>query len=104
VQNYFVEMKLADSARPKSPQDGVTFIEGFVLPSLEILDQLQKEGRLLAGGPVAGAIELALIVRAESVQELDELVESLPVWVLMGNSGRATSNTFRPSNSSSTQA
>ena len=96
--NYLIEMKLADSARPKSPQDGVTFIEGFVLPSLEILDQLQKEGRLLAGGPVAGAIELALIVRAESVQELDELVESLPVWVLMETrvvplqtlSGRAT--------------
>jgi muconolactone delta-isomerase len=81
--NYFVEMKLADSARPKSPQDGVAFIEGFVLPSLEIMDKWQKEGQVLAGGPVAGAIALALIIKAESVQELDQLVESLPVWPVM---------------------
>jgi Muconolactone delta-isomerase len=96
--NYLIEMKLADSARSKSPQDSVTFIKQFVLPSLEILDKWQTEGRVLAGGPVAGAIALALIVRAESVQELDELVESLPVWVVMETrvmplqtfSGRAT--------------
>jgi hypothetical protein len=51
-----MEMKLADSARPKSPQDGVAFIEGFVLPSLEIMDKWQKEGQVLAGGPVAGEL------------------------------------------------
>ncbi len=76
-------MKLADSARPKSPQDSVAFIEGFVLPSLEIMDKWQKEGQVLAGGPVAGAIVLALIIKAESVQELDELCESLPLWPVM---------------------
>jgi muconolactone delta-isomerase len=81
--NYFIELKLADSARPKSPQDSVAFIEGFVLPSLEIMDKWQKEGQVLAGGPVAGAIALALIIKAESVQELEELCESLPLWPVM---------------------
>jgi len=81
--NYFIEMKLADSARPKSPQDGVAFIEGFVLPSLEIMVKWQKEGQVLGGGPVAGTIALALIIKVESVQELDELCESLPLWPVM---------------------
>jgi Muconolactone delta-isomerase len=76
-------MKLADSARPKSPQDSVAFIEGFVLPYLEIMDEWQKEGQVLVGGPIAGAIALALIVKAESVQKLDELCESLPLWPVM---------------------
>jgi len=32
---------------------------------------------------VSGAIALALVVRAESIQELDELIESLPIWPRM---------------------
>ncbi len=32
---------------------------------------------------MSGAIALALVVRAESIQELDELIESLPVWPRM---------------------
>jgi len=37
----------------------------------------------VAGGPVSGGIALAMIVRVESIQELDELVESLPIWPRM---------------------
>ena len=32
---------------------------------------------------MSGAIALALVVRAESIQELDELIESLPIWPRM---------------------
>lgn len=92
---------MATSATPW--QDRVTFIEQFVPPSLENLDRCQKVGQVLAGGPVAGAIELALIIKAESVQELDELVESLPVWALMETGVVPASNICRPSNSSSTK-
>jgi muconolactone delta-isomerase len=76
-------MKLANYSRPASPQDGISFIEQFILPSLELLKKLEAEKKVLAGGPVAGSIALALIVSAESIQELDELIESLPVWPLM---------------------
>ena len=80
---YLVEMNLADSGRPQSQQEGVTFIEQFVFPTLELCNKLQEEKKILAGGPVAGAIALALIIKAESIQELDELLESLPIWPLM---------------------
>ncbi len=76
-------MKLADSGRAASPQEGATFIEQFVLPSLDLCKKLQDEQKILAGGPVAGAIALALVVKADSTQELDELIESLPIWPRM---------------------
>src|SRR5215471_16870279 len=50
AMQYLVQMKLADSVRPRSPEE---------------------------------AIGLALVVRAESIQELDDVLESLPIWPLM---------------------
>ncbi len=79
---YLVEMKLADSGR-MGPQDGLSFIEQFVLPTLELCKKLLEEKKILAGGPVSGAIALAMIMRAESIQELDELIETLPIWPRM---------------------
>jgi len=56
----------------------MTFIEQNVLPTLELCKRLEAEKKIVAGGPVSGGIALAMIVRVESIQELDELVESLP--------------------------
>ena len=81
--DYLVQMKLADSGRSTSPQEGVSFIEQYVFPTLELCKKLQEEKKILAGGPVAGAIALALIIKAESIQKLDELLESLPIWPRM---------------------
>jgi muconolactone delta-isomerase len=78
-----VEMKLSGSARSKAPEDGVFLIERYILPSLEICRKWQAEGKLLAGGPVSASIQLAIVFEVESVQELDDLVESLPIWPLM---------------------
>jgi len=80
---YLVQMKLADSGRAATPQEGLAFIEQFVLPTLELCKKLQDEKKILAGGPVVGAIALALVVKAESTQELDELIDSLPIWPRM---------------------
>ena len=81
---YLVDMKLAAYGRPTGgPQDGVSFIEQFVLPSLELCQKLEVEKKILAGGPAGGAIRLIMIVSAESAQELDELIESLPIWPQM---------------------
>ena len=80
---YLVQMKVADSARPRSPQESITFIERYVFPTLEVCDKLLEEKKIVAGGPLGGAIALALVVRAESIQELDEVLESLPIWPLM---------------------
>ena len=80
---YLIEMKLSSSARPKDPQDGVFLIERYILPSLEICRKWQAEGKLLAGGPVSASIQLAFVLEVGFVQELDALVESLPLWPLM---------------------
>ena len=78
---YLVQMKLADSVRPRSPEEAIGFIEQYVFPTLDVCDKLLEEKKIAAGGPVGGA--LALVVRAESIQELDDVIESLPIWPLM---------------------
>jgi muconolactone delta-isomerase len=83
---YLVQMKLANSSRPATPLEGVAFIEQFILPTLELCKKLEAERTILAGGPASGAVALALIVRAESIQELDDLITGLPVWPRMETS------------------
>ena len=79
--NYLVQLKLA--SRPATPQEGAVFIEQFILPTLELCKKLEAQKRIVAGGPLSGAIALALIVSAESAEQLDDLVTSLPVWPRM---------------------
>ena len=79
--NYLVQMKLA--TRPANPQEGVALIEQSILPTLERCKQLEAEKKIVAGGPLSGAIALSLIVSAESAQDLDDLITSLPVWPRM---------------------
>jgi Muconolactone delta-isomerase len=80
---YLVQMKLADSARPKSPEDTIAFIKQYVFPTLDVCDKLLEEKKFVAGGPLSGAIAIAVVVTAESAEELDDILESLPVWPLM---------------------
>jgi len=81
---YLVDMKLAAYGRPTGgPQDGISFIEQFILPSLELCQKLEVEKKILAGGPASGGIRLVMIVSAESAQELDQLIGSLPIWPQM---------------------
>ncbi len=79
--NYLVQLRLAD--RPTTPTEGIAFIEQDILPTLELCKKLEAEKKIVAGGPLSGAIALSLIVKAESAQELDNLISSLPVWPQM---------------------
>jgi muconolactone delta-isomerase len=79
--NYLVQLKLA--SRPDTPQEGIVFIEQFILPTLDLCKRLEAEKKIVAGGPLSGAIALSLIVSVESAQELDDLITSLPVWPRM---------------------
>src|SRR5262245_14170231 len=80
---YLVQLRLASSSRPTTSQEGMTFIEQFIFPTLERCKELQDKNKILAGGPVSGAVALVLIVSVESAQELDELITSLPIWPRM---------------------
>lgn len=79
--HYKVDLKLAE--RPGTPQESVAFIEHLILPTLELCQQLEAQKKIVAGGPLSGAIALSLIVSAESAQELDDVISSLPVWPRM---------------------
>ena len=80
---YLVQLKLSSSARPMTPEEGIAFIEQFIFPTLELCKKLREEKKIVAGGPVSGAVALTLIVNAESAQDLDDLITSLPVWPRM---------------------
>ncbi len=83
---YLVQMKLAAHGRPTTAQEGAAFIEHYIFPSLEMCKKMQEEKKLLAGGPMSGAIGIVMIVEAGSALELDELIESLPIWPRMETS------------------
>ncbi len=80
---YLVQMKLANSSRASTPEEGIAFIEQYIFPTLELCKKLEKEKKILAGGPTSGAVALVLVVSADSSQELDELITNLPVWPRM---------------------
>ena len=80
---YLIDMRLADSARSSTPAEGVALIEHYILPTLERCQALVDEHRIVAGGPISGAIGLAFIIRADSAKDIDEIVAGLPVWPRM---------------------
>ena len=47
---YLVQMKLADSVRPKNPEDTIAFINQYVFPTLDVCDKLLEEKKTLPGG------------------------------------------------------
>jgi len=77
-------MKLAARSRPSGgAEEGIACIEQLILPSLEACETLVEAKKIRAGGPAVGAIRRILMVSADSAQELDELVSSLPLWPRM---------------------
>jgi muconolactone delta-isomerase len=80
---FLVQMKLVPQSRPTTTEEGAAFIEQFIFPTLEQCKKLLDQKKILAGGPMSGAIALVFIVNAESARELDDLLTSLPVWSRM---------------------
>ncbi|HEV2417499.1 MAG TPA: muconolactone Delta-isomerase family protein [Terriglobia bacterium] len=80
---YLVQMSLVPQGRPTTAEEGIAFIEQTIFPTLELSKRLKEEKKILAGGPISGAIGIAMIVNAESARELDNVITSLPVWPRM---------------------
>ncbi len=80
---YLVQMKLVPQGRPTTSEEGQTFITQYIFPTLDRCKRLQDEKKILAGGPMSGAIGLVPVVNADSALELDDLITSLPVWPRM---------------------
>lgn len=78
--DYLVEMSFPPFASLLSPQELLRFTERMALPTLEALERLAASGRIVAGGPLLAAIGFTFIARAESAQELEDMVAGLPLW------------------------
>jgi hypothetical protein len=77
---FLAELDYVRSGPLPAPEAGIAFIEQFILPTLARAEQLVAEKRIVAGGPVLGRIALRLIVEADSLEEADRVISSLPLW------------------------
>ena len=57
-----------------------------ILPSFDLLAGLQSEGKIVAGGVLAGTRTASFIVEVASNDELDQLLEGIPWWGIMRTS------------------
>ena len=65
-----------------SSEDAVEILENLVLPTFEEIEELESEGALVGGIPV-GERALAFIIEADSHDDVDRILRSLPLWGAM---------------------
>ena len=78
--NYLVEMTTVESRFDQG--NPIELIEGQVFPSFESLIGLESSGKIM-GGVEVGSRKLTFIADCANNEELDELIKSLPVWMLV---------------------
>jgi hypothetical protein len=81
AHDYLVEMTLAPFAHLPTPEEAAAFAENLALPSIEALEHLVAEGRIVAGGTNLAAAGFAFIARTSSPLELEEMIGRLPLSV-----------------------
>ena len=79
---FLAELDHVKSGVPLTPEARRAFIEQIIFPTLSRAEQLVAEKKILAGGPAVGRIALRFIIEAASLQEVDRLLSSLPIWPL----------------------
>ncbi|SRR6266568_4634880 len=79
---FLVELDHVKSGAMLSPEAGRAFIEQIILPTLARAEQLIADKKIVAGGPIVGRISLRFLAEAESLQEVDRILSSLPIWPL----------------------
>lgn len=63
-----------------TPKDALELLENLVLPTLDAMNKLQKEKRILAGGLEVGARSFVFVAEAESNEKLDRMLREIPLW------------------------
>lgn len=66
---------------PPPPPDQMAGLLETVSATVEMLNGLLADGKIVAGGVPAGQKRHVFIVDAESNDEVTELVQSLPLWM-----------------------
>ena len=79
---YLVIGEFIDPGPMASPQQMVPMFENAILPSLDMLAKWEAEKKI-SGGIYVGARAGVFVVEAETNEEVDKLVQSLPFWGLL---------------------
>lgn len=77
---YLVEFKATEAGAPMSREQSIELLQNLIVPSLQTLANLEKEGRILGGGVFVGERAAAFIMAAESHEEVTKVVRALPAW------------------------
>ena len=77
---FLVELDHGKSGDLSAPEIGQKFIEQIILPTLDRIEQLVAEKKILAGGIGTGRISPRFIVEAESPTEIDRILFGFPLW------------------------
>lgn len=79
---FLVEMDHVKPVTSPTKEASREFVEQRIFPTLARGEKYVSEEKIVAGGSVAGRIALRFIVAADSLQEVDRIVESFPLWVV----------------------
>jgi hypothetical protein len=74
---FLVLMKLSEAGVGKTEEQNRTIVEKKILPSIEMLMGMEKEG-MLSGGFFSGQRSAAFIVSVENEEILDDTMAELP--------------------------
>jgi hypothetical protein len=80
---YLVTGEYVEPGPLLPPEKVVEMVENAVLPGLQMLAQMEGEGKVVAGGVHASARTGTMIVETDSHDAIDKLIVSLPFWGLL---------------------
>jgi hypothetical protein len=63
-----------------TPEEALKLLENVVIPSLDALNKLQAEKKILAGGLKVGERAFVFVAEAESNEKLDRMLREIPFW------------------------
>lgn len=66
-----------------APEGFVQHVEQVIIPNHEACVKLEAEGKILAGGWLAGARDCAFVLEAASGEEVTQLLTGLRLWSMM---------------------
>lgn len=75
---FLVELDHVKSGTMLTPEAGRAFVEQIIFPTIERAEQLIAEGRILAGGPVAGRIAVRFIADVATAKESTSSLPAFP--------------------------
>jgi muconolactone delta-isomerase len=79
VAHYLVTMDI-ETADPLLPIDRLAeVVREAILPSLKTLTELKARGKVVTGGYPVGERFLVMVVEADSEEELQEVLDELPL-------------------------